>query len=369
MIIDPDFSALIPPLTEEEYNGLEESILAEGCRDALIVWGNILVDGHNRYKICTKHDIPYKMQPIEFASRTEARIWIRKNQLARRNLTDGWKIELELGNKQDLLEIGKQTQGKRTDLLSINDKKLEPPHNTQKIIAESLGMSTGKVAQAEVVRTKAPEVWEQVKEGKETVGGAYQKIKKEEKVAKRKEEIEEQKKVIEKEELQKPNGLFDVIVIDPPWNYGREYDPEASRVASPYPEMSQEELLKIELPAKNDCVLFLWTTHKFIWDAKELMDKWGFIYKACLVWDKEKMGMGAWLRMQCEFCLIGIKGKPFWNNTTYRDIITEARREHSRKPESFYKMVEEITAGRKLDYFSREIRKGWEVFGNDTSKF
>ena len=260
-------------------------------------------------------------------------------------------------------------QYKKVALLSINDKTGNPPHNTQKIIAESLGMSTGKVAQAEVVRAKAPEVWELVKAGEETVGGAYQKIKKEEKVAKRKEEIEEQKKVIEKEELQKPNGLFDVIVIDPPWNYGREYDPEASRVASPYPEMSQEELLKIELPAKNDCVLFLWTTHKFIWDAKELMDKWGFIYKACLVWDKEKMGMGAWLRMQCEFCLIGIKGKPFWNNTTYRDIITEARREHSRKPESFYKMVEEITVGRKLDYFSREIRKGWEVFGNDTNKF
>jgi hypothetical protein len=74
---------------------------------------------------------------------------------------DGWKIELELGNKQDLLEIGKQKEiqkgkeGREIQLggLSKNDKPLEPPHNTQKIIAESLGMSTGKVAQAELVRT------------------------------------------------------------------------------------------------------------------------------------------------------------------------------------------------------------------------
>ncbi len=159
--IDPEFKALIPPLTPDERAGLEASILTEGCRDALIVWGDILIDGHNRYEICTKHNIPYKTQQIEFASRAEARIWIRKNQLARRNLTDGWKIELELGNKQDLLEIGREKKvqdGKdsraiQLGVLSINDKTLEPPHNTQRIIAESLGMSTGKVAQAELVRT------------------------------------------------------------------------------------------------------------------------------------------------------------------------------------------------------------------------
>jgi len=161
--IDPEFKSLIPPLTPDERAGLEASILTEGCRDALIVWGDILIDGHNRYEICTKHNIPYKTQPIEFASRAEARIWIRKNQLARRNLTDGWKIELELGNKQDLLEIGRQreaigggdhgNQYKKVAGLSINDKPGNPPHNTRAIIAESLGMSTGKVAQAELVRT------------------------------------------------------------------------------------------------------------------------------------------------------------------------------------------------------------------------
>ncbi len=152
--IDPEFKSLIPPLTPDERAGLEASILTEGCRDALIVWGDILIDGHNRYEICTKHNIPYKTQQIEFASRAEARIWIRKNQLARRNLTDGWKIELELGNKQDLLEIGKQKQiRKPMDFVLSKNDKTDPPHNTQKIIAESLGMSTGKVAQAELVRT------------------------------------------------------------------------------------------------------------------------------------------------------------------------------------------------------------------------
>lgn len=79
--------------------------------------------------------------------------------------------------------------------------------------------------------------------------------------------------------------------------------------------------------------------------------------------------MGAWFRMQCEFCLVGIVGKPFWSNTRYPEIIEEPRREHSRKPDAFFDLVSEITAGRKLEYFSREAREGWEVFGNDTNKF
>jgi len=192
---------------------------------------------------------------------------------------------------------------------------------------------------------------------------------KEEKKRQREDEIKRQREDIETGKAVLPEGVFEVVVIDPPWAYGREYDPETSRVANPYPEMSQQELLQLEPPFANDSVLFLWTTHAFIWDAKELMDKWGFTYKATMVWNKEKIGMGAWLRMQCEFCLIGIKGKPVWNNTKWRDIITEPRREHSRKPEMFYAMVDDITVGRKLDYFSREARQGWDTFGNDVNKF
>jgi len=132
---------------------------------------------------------------------------------------------------------------------------------------------------------------------------------------------------------------------------------------------SLEEIKNIEIPAKDDCILWLWTTQKFIWEAKEILDHWGFEYKAMLIWDKEKMGIGRWLRLQCEFCLLGIKGKPIWDIKDIRDIIREPRREHSRKPEAFYKMIDENFVGRKLDYFSREKREGWEVFGNDTEKF
>ncbi len=192
--------------------------------------------------------------------------------------------------------------------------------------------------------------------------------KKEEKKKAREEDIHQQKEDIKNGKAILPDGKFEAIVIDPPWNYGREYDPESSRVANPYPEMTQDELLKLEIPSANDSVLFLWTTHAFLFDAKKLLDEWGFTYKATMVWNKEQIGMGHWLRMQCEFCLVGIKGKPKWNNTTWRDIISESRREHSRKPEKFYELVDDIVIGRKLEYFSRTARDGWEVFGNDIGR-
>ena len=66
MTVDSEFKNLIPPLSPEERQGLESSLLKEGCRDALVLWGDILIDGHNRYEICTKHNIPYKTVQREF---------------------------------------------------------------------------------------------------------------------------------------------------------------------------------------------------------------------------------------------------------------------------------------------------------------
>lgn len=189
------------------------------------------------------------------------------------------------------------------------------------------------------------------------------------KQAKREEHIQKQVEEIENG-IETPDGLFDVIAIDPPWNYGTEYNASGRRVANPYPEMTQEELKAIEIPAADNCVMFLWTTHKFIWDAKELLDAWGFEYRSMLVWDKQKIGMGNLIRMQCEFCLVGIKGKPvFKDNHSVRDLISEPRREHSRKPDAFYQLVNDLCVGRKLDFFSREPREGWCSYGNDTEKF
>lgn len=90
IVVDPEFASLCPPLTPEEYGGLEDSIRAEGCRDALIVWpcGDdlLILDGHNRYAICERLGLPYRTTAMALPDRDAAVAWIIANQLARRNL-------------------------------------------------------------------------------------------------------------------------------------------------------------------------------------------------------------------------------------------------------------------------------------------
>jgi len=104
--INPTFQNLIPPLTADEFNGLEESILSHGrCRDTIKTWKGTIVDGHNRYAICQKHGIPVNeqdTQEMRFASKKDAELWIIQNQLGRRNLTPVIRIKLAL-RKETLL--------------------------------------------------------------------------------------------------------------------------------------------------------------------------------------------------------------------------------------------------------------------------
>ena len=189
--------------------------------------------------------------------------------------------------------------------------------------------------------------------------------------------IEEIKELNPPTPLQPIKGKYNVFIIDPPWPYETQYDEDSRRVASPYEEKSIEELKEwgikeFKKSAHKDSAMWLWTTHKFIKDALQLLEDWGWNYKLTLVWDKQKMGMGTWLRCQTEFCLLGAKGDyhKYWNLETERDIISASRREHSRKPDEFYEMVKRLCPqGNKIDIFSREKREGFEQYGNETEKF
>jgi phage N-6-adenine-methyltransferase len=85
--IDPEFRALIPPLSTEERMQLEENLLRDGCRDPLVIWNGVLLDGHNRYDICTAHGLFFNTVVIALTDREAAADWIDTNQLGRRNLT------------------------------------------------------------------------------------------------------------------------------------------------------------------------------------------------------------------------------------------------------------------------------------------
>ncbi len=419
--INPELKSLIPPLTAEEFKQLETNVCQEGIREPIITWQGTIVDGHNRYELAQMYDLPFKVKEMAFASMEDCMDWMINNQLGRRNVTETQKAYL-IGKKY---ENEKQRDRFKGNQHTGGGGNFFPHQKTAERLGEEFGISDRQVKNNEdfakgvdLLANVEPELKGQILQGKSDLNKqdvqefgkiskqAQKEVKQsaifvsdeelkrqinerasemakvklaemeeekkrkiEEKKAERIELIEKQKRDIQESKLMELNGLYDVISVDPPWNYGREYDPETSRVANPYPEMSSEQIKALRLPFSNDSILFLWTTHKFLPDAFEILKEWGFEYKATLVWNKEKIGMGAWFRMQCEFCLFAVKGKPFWSNTTERDIIVESRREHSRKPDAFFNMVDKLCVGRKLEYFSRGQREGWEVYGNDTNKF
>lgn len=379
MEVKEEFKNLIPALSAEEYAQLEANILEEGIREPIITWNGYIIDGHNRFSIAQRFDLEYKTTSKYFSSEESVKEWMILNQFGRRNLSNYQRSVLALELEEVFSKKAKEKQlsslKKGTSVPQISAKR--EPIETRKELSKVASVSHDTISKVKKIQEKAPEeVKAKLATGEVSINAAYKEIKKEEKKEERDKKIQEVKQKIETENLTTLDKKYHVIAIDPPWAYNEkggfssdDYDAQNNRGAVDYPTMTVEQIKKIEIPSAEDSVLFLWTTHAFLRDSFDIMKEWGFEYKATIVWDKVKMGMGRNVRMQVEFCLLGIKGKPIIQGSSERDIITEPRREHSRKPEAFYEMVERMCIGNKLDYFSRQTRKNWEHYGAEQGQF
>lgn len=112
IIIDPEFKALIPPLAPDELSQLEANILRDGCRDPLVVWVGILIDGHNRHEICTRNGLPFETVEMVFDDREAAELWMIGNQMGRRNIENIDKVPLLERKREILAEQAKKRMGK-----------------------------------------------------------------------------------------------------------------------------------------------------------------------------------------------------------------------------------------------------------------
>ena len=149
--IDPEFEKVIPPLTKDEYHQLEENILDDGrIMMPIAVWGDIIVDGHNRYRIAREYgDIPFSTTQLDFANRYEAIAWICKNQLGRRNLSDEQKAYL-LGKRYSAeKQIEKQRNKNGRFAPGGQNDHLEEKLKTSERIAKEIGKSEKHVRRAE----------------------------------------------------------------------------------------------------------------------------------------------------------------------------------------------------------------------------
>jgi len=181
--IDKTFKNIIPPLSKEEFKELESSIKEEGCREAIVVWNETIVDGHNRYTICSKHGVKFRTHKKKFRDEGDALAWIITNQLARRNLSDYDRVRLVLRKEEIFKEKAKEHQkirkGKQPGATTsqISDKL-----DTKKEVAKLADVSHDTVSRVKFIEKKAgKETKKKLSAQKLTINKVYRDLKKEEK--------------------------------------------------------------------------------------------------------------------------------------------------------------------------------------------
>ena len=183
------------------------------------------------------------------------------------------------------------------------------------------------------------------------------------------------------------NKKYNVIYADPPWYFKNFSKKGTGRNAlAHYDCMSINDLRKLPVSkwAAKNCVLFLWVTDPILNQAMELLEDWGFKFKTVgFYWVKtnkninpEKLskknfftGLGYWTRANPEQCWIATRGKPPRKGKDVPRLLISQRREHSRKPDEIYNLIERLCGGPYLELFSRKAVKGWDSWGKEKNIF
>ncbi len=169
-----------------------------------------------------------------------------------------------------------------------------------------------------------------------------------------------------------PEGTYDLIYADPPWRYEAPggATPELRAVERHYPTMTVEDIAALPVPAAEDAVCFLWATNPLLREGLEVLDGWGFTYRTNLVWVKDRIGMGYWVRGQHELLLIGRRGGIATPAENLRppSVLHAPRLAHSAKPEVVYELLESMYPNAtRIEMFARTQRLGWDSWGAEAA--
>ncbi len=183
IVVNEELKAYIEPLTPDEHDALERSILTEGCRDALVLWGDVLVDGHNRYGICQKHGLPFQtVQNPRFQSMEDVHLWMIDQHLGRRSVSDFQRGVLAL-RKREIMAERKARAATSTETAEATPTADVPeaaaalpapdPLNSREAIAKAARLSSSQVVMIEKIQKQAaPELVAAVKSGTISINAA-----------------------------------------------------------------------------------------------------------------------------------------------------------------------------------------------------
>ena len=381
-IINPEYEKIVPPHNKDDLERLDSDIKENGVRLPLeLNIKGVMLDGHTRWKLVQKY--PEHLKKVKFNKRSfpnpllEKKFVIESN-LNRRHLNTFQKAELikplmeieaELANQRKLANL---RMGKKTPIPKAPKDANGEKGKTVQILAKRHGLSATTLERAKAIIEKAdPELISNVRTGKTSIAHAYKLINRQNK----------------KEPVALPEGVYDLILADTPKDYTNNFR------GSPddhYDVMSTEKLIEfnkeLEPHLANNAILFYWSTAPHIENDLTIIKAWGFNYVTHMIWVKIaginddlvlltvdpkdlQIGTGYRVRGAHELLFICTRGKFELPQEHKRpvSVIFAERTEHSKKPDVFYKIIEDSYPGHKmLELYARRNREGWISWGKET---
>ncbi|MGR3290347.1 MAG: Spo0J and IME4 domain-containing protein, partial [Paracoccaceae bacterium] len=310
-----EFANLFPLIQGDALNALREDIRQHGVREPIVFLDGAILDGRNRY-MCAR-DLGLEYPRVEFEGNDPLGFVISHN-LHRRHLTESQRAmvaaklaKMELGANQHA-QICAPSQSEAADMLNVSRRAVQTARKVEQRGAPELveQVEQGNVsvsAAADVAELPQDEQAEIVAKGERDILEAAKTIRAQRAVARRIERLDNLAKIAKGNSDLNTSTRYPVIYADPPWRYEQSQTNFNSRsIENHYPTMALDDICAMPVAdlATEDAILYMWATAPKLAESFKVIEAWGFDYRTCMVWDKEKIGMGFYTRNQHELLLI-----------------------------------------------------------------